>query len=83
MQYKNISNSISLVDVVVNKTCVIYLDDSTENHKPWKKLPCNHFFHAECIDKNITQFHRDMCPTCKTVIKLQPSIEFDDETCIV
>eukprot|EP00429_Kryptoperidinium_foliaceum_P063686 CAMPEP_0176067162 /NCGR_PEP_ID=MMETSP0120_2-20121206/33521_1 /TAXON_ID=160619 /ORGANISM="Kryptoperidinium foliaceum, Strain CCMP 1326" /LENGTH=182 /DNA_ID=CAMNT_0017400775 /DNA_START=5 /DNA_END=553 /DNA_ORIENTATION=+ len=52
------------------ETCVVCLDDLAGS-APCRKLPCDHRFHAECIDTWwVMHRHRDdlTCPTCRSVL---------------
>lgn len=48
-------------------TCAICLDDVTEKNL-YRKLPCDHYFHPQCIDKWLLECSIS-CPLCKINIK--------------
>ena len=45
------------------EVCAICVDDFRENDMT-RVLPCNHFFHPDCIDPWLIS-HSSMCPLCK------------------
>lgn len=55
-------NKIDTIDKLVHRQCSICLEDY-QIGQDIKQLPCNHYFHVECLDKwfDVGNF----CPICK------------------
>lgn len=50
-------------DTPVDLTCAICLDDSTDTCSLWRRLPCNHAFHEQCL---VDWSRRaQLCPICR------------------
>lgn len=52
------------------ETCAICVEDFQENDMT-RILPCNHFFHPDCIDPWLIS-HSSMCPLCKRSVSNEP-----------
>ena len=50
-------------------SCSICREHLTDNQM-YRKLPCNHYFHAHCIDMWLLTIYRIECPNCKTKFEL-------------
>lgn len=61
-------NRIDRIAPVLNYTesmqCCVCLDDLLAT-QPHRRLPCNHAFHAQCIDRWLVQQSIMTCPVCR------------------
>ncbi|EEP81743.1 predicted protein [Uncinocarpus reesii 1704] len=56
-----------LKSIFSQTTCPICLDDFLPGQSVIRELPCQHFFHPECIDAFLLQ-NSSLCPVCKKTV---------------
>lgn len=57
-------NYNTLSEVEKQNNCGVCQDSFTEEKGPYRKLPCNHIFHTDCVDRWLT-IEDSKCPCCR------------------
>ena len=57
-------------DISNVEKCSICLDGFILNSTA-KMLPCEHFFHLECLQKWVQEYDKKICPLCRAGIPCQ------------
>ena len=59
-----VSNYNTLSEEERQNNCGVCQETFTEEKGPYRKLPCNHIFHTDCVDRWLT-LEDSKCPCCR------------------